>query len=109
METYRIGVIGDKDSVLGFMAVGFSATVVHSVAEASAALAEMAASQFAVIFLTEEYAQALSDEVDRYKDEPTPAVIPIPSRQGSTAYGMRRIKKDVERAVGADILFKEDE
>ncbi|MFY9563785.1 MAG: V-type ATP synthase subunit F, partial [Limnochordia bacterium] len=45
--------------------------------------------------------------IDRYKDSMTPAVILIPSNQGSLGIGMRNLKKSVERAIGADILFRD--
>ena len=35
---YKIGVIGDKDSVLGFMAVGFTVFVADDAAAAASAL-----------------------------------------------------------------------
>ena len=50
----------------------------------------------------------LEDEIARYKDSPRPAVICIPGREGTTGYGMANVKSAVERAVGADILFKDN-
>ena len=47
------------------------------------------------------------EELARYKDLPLPAVVSIPGQGGSTGYGMNNIRSAVERAVGADILFKE--
>jgi V/A-type H+-transporting ATPase subunit F len=40
---------------------------------------------------------------------PLPAITVIPSSKGSRGYGMANIKSAVERAVGADILFKDSE
>ena len=37
-----------------------------------------------------------------------PAIIPIPDRTGSSGKGMENVRKSVERAVGADILFGGD-
>ncbi|HAW60584.1 MAG TPA: V-type ATP synthase subunit F, partial [Actinobacteria bacterium] len=37
----------------------------------------------------------------------TPAVVVIPPTTGSTGLGMQRLKKIVEKAVGVDILSKE--
>ncbi|MGN1003779.1 MAG: V-type ATP synthase subunit F, partial [Oscillospiraceae bacterium] len=54
--------------------------------------------------LTEQLAQYMSEELARYKDELTPAVILIPGKEGSLGIGMANVKKSVERAVGADIL-----
>ena len=105
---YKIGIIGDRDSVLGFMALGFS---VHDVQDAEHAAKKLhtlvKSGEYAVIFLTENYAQLLVEETNRYKDMPLPAVVSIPGQGGSTGFGMNNIRSAVERAVGADILFKE--
>ena len=45
----------------------------------------------------------------RYKNMPLPAITVIPGSGGSTGYGMANIKSAVERAVGADILFKDND
>ena len=49
----------------------------------------------------------MAEDMARYKDLPLPAVISIPGRAGSDGSGMAAIKSAVERAVGADILFKD--
>ena len=105
---YKIGIIGERDSVLGFMAIGFA---VHEASDSSAAreiLHRLAKDEsYAIIFIVENYAKDLEEDMARYKDSPLPAVITIPGRAGSSGYGMAAIKSAVERAVGADILFKE--
>jgi len=53
-------------------------------------------------------AEEIGDTIDQYKDNLVPAIILIPSNQGSLGIGMRNIKKSVERAIGADILFKDE-
>lgn len=47
------------------------------------------------------------DVIDEYKDSELPAIILIPGLQGSLGIGMAGVKKSVERAVGADILFND--
>ena len=47
-------------------------------------------------------------EVAEYIDKRLPAIIPIPDKDGSLGIGMESVKKAVERAVGADILFGGD-
>ena len=105
---YKIGIIGERDSVLGFMAIGFA---VHEASDPETArdILHTLAKQgdYAIIFIVENYAEALAEDIACYKDEPLPAVISIPGRAGSSGYGMAAIKSAVERAVGADILFKE--
>ncbi|MBQ0010301.1 MAG: V-type ATP synthase subunit F [Ruminococcus sp.] len=105
---YKIAVIGDRDSVLGFMAVGFSVFPTESAEEAARHLHRLVKEEYAVIYLTEELAEALSEDIAKYKDDPLPAIIPLPSRAGTLGLGLGNIKKSVERAVGADILFREE-
>ena len=105
---YKIGIIGDRDTVLGFMALGFAVEDVTSGEEAAKKLHTMAKSgEYAVIFITENYAVQIEEDMNRYKDMPLPAVISVPGQGGSTGYGMNKIRSAVERAVGADILFRE--
>jgi V/A-type H+-transporting ATPase subunit F len=101
---YKIAVLGDKDSVLGFKALGLDVFPVESVDQARSTLHRLAKEDYAVVYLTEQLARYMEDELNRYKDELTPAIILIPGKEGSLGIGMANVKKSVERAVGADIL-----
>ena len=102
---YKIGMIGDRESTLCFLPLGFSVFEASTADEAKSALHSAAKSeQFAVIFISEKLAMLIPDEIDRYKDMPLPAVTVIPDKSGSTGYGIANLRKAVERAVGSDIL-----
>ena len=101
----KIAVIGDKDSVLAFKAVGADVFPVTSDEHASETLKKLARS-YPVIFVTEDIAQKITETVDRYKTRPYPAVIPIPGAAGNLGYGMQGISRNVEKALGTDILDK---
>ena len=106
---YKIGIIGERDSVLGFMALGFSVHEAADLQTAEETLHSLVKSgEYAVIFIVENYASALEESIAKYKDLPLPAITVIPGVMGSQGYGMASIKTAVERAVGADILFKEN-
>ena len=47
----------------------------------------------------------MDEEIAEYKGLRLPAIIPVPGRNGSLGIGMQDVRKSVERAVGADILF----
>lgn len=102
---YRIGIIGDRESVLGFKAVGLEVFACDQADEARKVLRQIGKENFAIIYVTEVLAAQISDEIDKYKDERTPAIIAIPGKEGPSGNGMRNVSKAVERAVGADILF----
>lgn len=101
---YKIAVLGDKDSVLGFRALGLDVFSADSAEQARPILHRLAKEGYAIIYLTEQLASGLNAEMARYKDELTPAIILIPGKEGSLGIGMENIKTAVERAVGADIL-----
>lgn len=102
----KIAVIGDHESILGFKAVGFS---VHTstTPDADRALIDSLAADYGVIFITEQSLLPIVDVLDKYKDQKIPAIIPIPSKSGTLGLGIKNVKSSVERAVGADILFKD--
>lgn len=105
---YKIGVIGDRESILGFKAVGLDVFPVDDPDEARKILKRIAKEDFAIIYITEQVYKFMMDEVDEYTDSRLPAIIPIPGKDGTLGIGMTSVKKSVERAVGADILFGGD-
>ncbi len=105
---YKIGVIGDKDSILGFKALGLSIFPVAQTSEAEEILRELAENKYAVIFITEQIAVNMQEQIEKYKENHLPAIIPIPGNQGVLGIGMQGVRKSVERAVGADILFRDE-
>lgn len=100
----KIGVIGPRGEVMTFLAAGFAVYEAEDVSEAADTLRK-AADECAILYLSPVYADALSAEIATYDGLVTPAILPLPEKDGGV--GMRNLKKYVERAVGADILFKE--
>lgn len=101
---YKIAVLGDRDSVLGFKALGLDVYPAETVEEAKATLHRLASEDCAIVYLTEQLGVQMEEEIARYKDEMKPAIILIPGKDGSLGIGMANVTRAVERAVGADIL-----
>lgn len=101
---YKIAVLGDKDSVLAFKALGLEVVIAYDKDEARNRLDELAKEEFGVIFITEQLASLIPETIKRYNDKITPAVILIPSNQGTLGIGMDNINRNVEKAVGSNIL-----
>ena len=102
---YRIAVMGDRDSIYGFAAVGLEPVVAEDPETAADRLKELVARDYAVIYITEALAAQIPDAVDLYREKQIPAVILIPGVAGNTGAGIAQVKKSVERAVGSDIIF----
>lgn len=102
---YKIGVIGDYDSICGFSALGLDTYPVESLEQAEETLKKLADGIYGIIYITEDYIEKMPKLFEKYREKQTPAIIPIPSCKGSTGFGISNVKKYVEQAVGSDIIF----
>ena len=102
----KIAVIGGRETVMGFKALGLETYPVADATEASHILRTLTrqSDEYAIIYIEENLAQQLAAEIDKFKDSPTPAIILIPGREGSLGLGQSALKAAVERAVGTNIL-----
>jgi len=104
---YKIAVVGDRDSILGFKALGLETVFADTGDEARSAVHRLAAQDCAVIYITEQLAQEIPGEIDRYANTARPAIILIPGKAGSLGIGIENINRAVEKAVGSNILKNE--
>lgn len=108
MHMYKIGVVGERDAVIAFLALGITVSAVDNPEEAMKAVDGMARDGYGVIFITETTARNIKETIDRYKNMMLPAIILIPGSQGSLGIGLANIRDNVEKAVGVDILSKKE-
>jgi V/A-type H+/Na+-transporting ATPase subunit F len=100
----KIGVVGDSDSIIGFKALGID--VFPAVGgEVMKSINRLANEGYAIIFVTEQAAETAAETIERYKTSPFPAIIPIPGNRGTTGFGMKVIRDNVEKAIGTNIFF----
>ena len=94
---------------MGFKALGLEACPVANTEEARETLRRLTkdSEDYAIIYVEENLAQELQHEIDKFKDVPKPAIILIPGKDGSLGIGMADVRRSVEKAVGADILFND--
>ena len=106
---YKTAIIGPRDAIAGFALLGVDILPVDTQEEAEETVTTLIKEKqkdergidvhtYAIIFVTEDFT------VDVSHKDALPAIIPLPSHQGSTGYGLQRLKRIVERAVGSDIL-----
>lgn len=92
---------------MGFKALGLDTFPAADAAEAGRILRRLtheSETEYAIIYLEETFAPQIQGEIDRFKDSPSPAIILIPGREGSTGLGQQALRAAVERAVGTNIL-----
>lgn len=92
---------------MGFKALGLDVFPAADTEEARTILRRLtreSADDYAIIYIEENYAQALEQEIAKFKSQPSPAIILIPGREGPLGLGQSALKAAVEKAVGTDIL-----
>lgn len=101
----RIAVVGERDSIYGFAALGLEVFPVKDSKEARAVVKRLINEDLAVIFLTESIIAEIYDELLELTAEMQVSIIPIPGVAGESRLGMKALKESVIKAVGTDILF----
>lgn len=100
----EIAMIGDKDSILGFKALGVAIFPVNTKSESKDALQEVMEQEYKVAFITEQMAPSPEEIALIIGDRTFPVVTMVPSNRGATGLAMQRLQMLVRRAAGADIL-----
>lgn len=102
---YKIAVMGDRDSIYGFAALGLNPFPINDSAQAVKTLRDLCQENYAVIYITEALAADIEGEINKYRAQKLPAIILIPGVSGNTGQGIMAVRKSVEQAVGSDIIF----
>ena len=100
----EIAMIGDKDSILGFKALGVEVFSVNTKDESTEALRKIIEEEYKVAFITEQVAPSPEEIAGIIGERTFPVVTMIPSNRGATGLAMQRLQAMVRRAAGADIL-----
>ena len=103
---YKIGVMGGRETVMGFKALGLDVFPVDNADEARHTLRRITSgeSEYAILYLEDNRSAALSRENDRIKASTAPAQFLHPGRDGTLGLGQSALRSAVERAVGSNIL-----
>lgn len=100
----KVAVIGDKESVLIFRAVGVDVFTPRTTDEMRNTVDTCAKTGYGVIFITEQMAAQIPTTVNRYRGEFKPAIILIPNNTGTLGKAREDIRLNVEKAVGRNIF-----
>ena len=110
-KEYSIAIIGQKDIILGFKAIGIMSVNALTSEEALNALKELKEEmreekpKYAIIMITEELAKDFpEEEFKKLSQNMLPSILIIPGVKGSTGLGIKRLGKIVEKAIGSNIL-----
>ena len=104
---HKVGIVGDKDTILGFLALGIDIFPAYEPDEIKKTIQSLVEKEYAIIYITERASLLAKETISRYKDFQLPAIIVIPGIEGNLGIGMNEVRESAKRSIGADILFKE--
>ncbi len=98
----KIGIIGEKKSVLAFQPLGIQTFGVINKDGLTVALENINGGDFAVIFITEDIMQKYESEIEPLFKSVLPAVLVVPGVKGGGQKGRESLKRIMERALGSE-------
>lgn len=105
---YKIAVVGDKESIFGFSAIGMDIFPAYEEDDVKQIIPKLIEENYAIIYITEKVSQKAEKYLAKLQTNKIPAIVTIPSNAGNLHYGETRIKDMVQKAVGIEINFKEN-
>ncbi|PWM74846.1 MAG: V-type ATP synthase subunit F [Bacillota bacterium] len=103
----KTAIIGDGDSVLAFKAVGMDAFSADHPEKARNLLKKLAKT-YQIIFITDVLAKEIDETLAHYASAAYPVIISVPSASGGNGYGYDLLRRACEKALGVDILFRDE-
>lgn len=104
----NIALIGEKEIIIGFNLIGLQLFPVTNAEEAIKALNDCEKNDFAIVFITNSIAQTIINEIEEYQKLSSISVCILPNRIKDTNLNLNILRKNVEKAVGTDILFRKE-
>lgn len=106
---YKIAVVGDKDSVLGFKTIGIDVfPVTNDAIQIQKIIEELINKNYAIIYITEQKYQLITEFIEKQKSNIIPAIITIPSQTENLNLGLNKVKEITKKAIGMDIVLKNE-
>lgn len=103
----KVAIVGSREAVLCYLSVGFSVYFAEDGESAASGLDRAEKDGAEIIFVSPEYADALSDKIASYAGRFSPAVSVLPGTAEGSGGATLVMRRAVERAVGANIVYKE--
>jgi V/A-type H+-transporting ATPase subunit F len=102
-EKIPIVAIGEENTITLFSAIGIKTYLLTNPTEVAKTILTLE-QQCKIIYLSEDLYLALPEIIEKYQSMAFPIIIPIPIKKTSKEIGKKKIRANVEKAIGIDIL-----
>jgi len=104
----NIALIGEKEIIIGFSLIGLQLFPVIDSEGAIKALRDCDKNNYSITFITNDIAQKIFEKIEEYQKLSTMTICILPNRTKETTLSLDILRKNVEKAVGTDILFRKE-
>ena len=105
---YKIALIGNRDTIIGFKLLGVSLFPTTKKEEAVEILNKLVKKEYAAIFVTEDTASQIFEEIERLQKTSFTSITVIPNKLEKKYLGLKILRRNIEKAIGTDILFRKE-
>ena len=105
---YKIALIGNRDTIIGFKLLGVSLFPTTKKEEAVEILNKLVKKEYAAIFVTEDTASQIYEEIERLQKTSFAGITVIPNKLEKKYLGLEILRRNIEKAIGTDILFRKE-
>jgi V/A-type H+-transporting ATPase subunit F len=105
---YKIALIGNRDTIIGFKLLGVSLFPTTKKEEAVEILNKIVKEEYAAIFVTEDIASQIFEEIESLQKTSFASIIIIPNKLEKKYLGLKILRRNIEKAIGTDILFRKE-
>ena len=105
---YKIALMGNRDTIIGFKLLGISLFPTTEREEAIEILDKLVKENYAVIFVTEDMACQIFEEIEKLQKTSFASITIIPSKLEKKCSGLKILRGNIEKAIGTDILFRKE-
>lgn len=103
-ENISVAAIGSDESITIYNAVGFKTFYSNSIDDIDKKIFSFYKNGCKIIYVTEEIFTQIEETREKYSKMAYPIIIPLPLDNKNSGLGTKRIKENVEKAIGINIF-----
>lgn len=103
-DKISVAVIGTDESIAIYNSVGFKTYFSNDYHEIDKMIFKFHKDGCKVIFVTDIVYENIAETIEKYNQMTYPIILPLPLDNINSGIGMKKIKSNVEKAIGIDIF-----
>ncbi len=103
-EKLSIAAIGSDESIIIYNSVGFRTYYSNNILDIDKEIFRLYKDGCKIIFVTEKIYEEITETREKYSQMTYPIILPLPLDNVNSGVGIKKIKDNVEKAIGTSIF-----